>query len=57
MLVIGLWVGFGERESAESCCEWSCVKATKGSSGLPKVFHHEQYFMGDLGGFCVGLGS
>lgn len=33
-----LGLGFGGRESVESCCEWGCVKAPKGSSGLPKGF-------------------
>lgn len=48
---VGKWLG------AESCSEWGCIKAAKGSGGLPKGFCCERYFMGDLAGVGVELGS
>lgn len=32
-----LGLGFRGRESAESCCEWGCVKAPKGVQVYPKA--------------------
>lgn len=47
----------GKRLGAESCSEWGCIKAAKGSGGLPKGSCCECYFMGDLAWVGVELGS